>query len=725
MHNTLIPYSINILIMNLHSTPLLLIFSLLMTYGCSLRSPEYPYAENNVTQNNYFGTIVNDTYQWMEPDSGSIRNKWVSEQVMFTSKFLKGLDSHRDIQKRVKELSQIPEFFVLKVIDNKLYYLKRSIDSRNNILNVIDVNTMENKVIIDPREIIGNDKFTTSHHSISGNGNFIAFVVTLLNGENKIFVYDIANKVLLSDVIHNVNPANIAWAKDGFYYSISHNPDETEFDTISQRICYHKLGDTQTNDKVIYENNAEIFNSYYPITTDKEKMLAIVEKCTEHNGNSIYIKDIINDGPVIHVVKDCLVDRIPIELNENGLYMITFDNAPKGKLVKIHISDPAKDKWETIIPESSKVLTSVTPLENRFIVTYQDNYNNQAWFYTKDGEKLKQLNIPKNGMSEFFSNKFQDNAFFTYTSATCPKILMEAKQDIQTPMILRLPVNMDFDPRDYVSEVIKIPAEGKRTIPVNVIYKKGVKKDGSAPAILFCHSEQTAFYSTQFFYTRIFYLEQGYIFIETMEDPEILFNMQYSKSPLHIKEEVDDFITVAKYITDHKITSKEKLCISGREKGATIVMASIIKEPAIANAVSVNKGLFDLLRHPQLGNGWGWTRYFGSPKDSKQMFEYLYSYSPLHNIKEHVDYPATIIMTEDKDYSVSPAHSFKLAATLQRNSHSQNPVLLHISPGTSLNNVSVLESFANSFADQATFVLKYTNTDYKPVSPAKQTKDKL
>lgn len=698
--------------MNFYSSPLLLVFSLFMTYGCSLRTPEYPYAENNVTQNNYFGTIVNDTYQWMEPDSGSIRNKWVAEQKKLTNKYLKRLDSFEDIHKRVEELSQLPDFFVLKVIDNKLYYLKRSYDSRNNILNIMDVNTMENQLVIDPRDIIGNDTFTTSDHSISGNGNYIAFVVTLINGEHKIFVYDIMNSILLPDVINDVNPGNIAWAKNGFYYSITHNTDNPGEETISQRICYHKLGESQASDEIVFENNTDIFSTFFPKTTDKEKMLAIIEKCSEHHGSSLYVKDIKNNGPVIHIIDNCLIERIPVELDPDGLYMITFDNAPKGRFVKVDISKPSVENWETIIPESSRLLTSVTPLDDRFIVTYQDNFNNEAWFFTKEGKKIRQLNIPKTGMSEFFSNKFQDNAFFTYTSATCPKILLEAKKDIQTPIILKLPQNLKFDPRKYISEVILVPVEGKRSVPVNITYKKGVKKDGSAPSVLFCHSEQTAFHSTQFFFTRIFYLEQGYIFAETLEDAEYMNNKNSSKPPMKVKDEVNDFITVARYMINNKITSKEKFCISGREKGATVVMAALMKDPSIANVITVNKGVYDLLRYPNIGNGWGWSKYFGLPADSKEMFEYLYSYSPLHNVKEKTNYPAMIILTEEEDEQVSPAHAYKLAATLQRLSESNNPILLHIAPATSLNNTPDIKSYAKSFADQATFVLKYTNTSF-------------
>lgn len=704
-----------LIFMNMHfnSIHITLFISLLFSYGCSLRTPDYPYAENNVTQNTYFGTIVNDTYQWMEPDSGAILNKWLSAQKKFTDNQLQTISTFRQVHQRVTELSQTPDFSLLKVVGNKLFYLQRSIVSRHNVLNVIDINTMENKLIKDPAEIFGNDHFTTSFHAISSDGDYIAFIISLAEGINKIFIYDIKKEVLLPDVINDVNHSKIAWDRNGLYYSKVDDSVVDGFDVLTQKIYYHKLGTPQSEDQTIFENNSDIFSTFYPVTSDNEDMLAIIENCARTKGNSIYVKNISDNGPVIKIIDDCKTSRTPIELNRNELYMIVTDNAPKGKLVKVDLNKPSKENWATIIPEHQKHLTSVTPLEDRFIVTYQDNKNNEAWFSTKEGKKVRKLNIPKIGLSEFFSNKYQDEVFFTYTSATCPKILLEVKKDITTPLVLRFPMSTSFDPREYISEVIKIPSSRGDSLLVNLTYKKGTKKDGTAPTVLFNHTEQSAVFSSQFFFTRIFYLEQGYIFAETLEDAEYMVNPLASKPYFGIKEEIDDLITIAHYFTDKKITSKEHLCIAGREKGATIVMSAVIKDPSIANVISVSRGAYDLLRIPEIEQSWDWIKYFGSAVDKKELFDYIYSYSPVHNVQDGINYPAMIIMTEEGDKYVSPTHSYKLSAALQRASASNNPILLYVSPPTTVNNLVDFRVYSESFADQAAFVMKYTGTEFK------------
>ncbi|MGL5786525.1 MAG: prolyl oligopeptidase family serine peptidase [Bacteroidales bacterium] len=700
--------------MNFNSTNIFLLFSLLFSsYSCSLRTPDYPYAENNVTRNNYFGTVVNDTYQWLEPDSGVIRNKWLSAQKQFTGNQLQSLPSYRQIHNRIGQLSQTPDFSMLKIVNNKLFYLQRSILSRHNVLNVIDITTMENKLIKDPADIIGNEHFSTSNHAISGDGRYIAFITSLSENDNKIFIYDINNDILLSDIINQVNHTPVAWDHNGIYYSKSNDLSAENTDAISQNIYYHKLGTPQSEDKIIYQNNIDIFSIFYPVTTDNETMLAIIENCSRSKGNSIYVKNLVTNGPVIKVTDDCEAKRIPVELNEKELYMIATDNAPKGKLVKVNLATPSRENWTDIIPEHNKHLTSVTPLDDRFIVTYQDNKNNEAWFSTKEGKKVRKLNIPQYGLSEFYSNKYQDKVFFTYTSATCPKILLEVKKDVATPLILRFPADMEFDPREYISEVIKVPSSRGDSLPVNLTYKKGIKKDGTTPTVLFNHTEMSAAFSSQFFFTRIFYLEQGYIFAETLEDAEFMINPNASKPAFKIKEEIDDLITIAHYLTDKKITSRERLCIAGREKGATIVMSAAVKDPSIANVISVSRGAYDLVRLPVVDQTWDWIKYFGSADSQKEMFDYIYSYSPVHNIKDGTEYPAMFIMTEEGDKYVSPSHSYKLAATLQRSSKGNSPILLHISPSTTVNNHIDFRVYTEAFADQAAFVMKYTDTPFK------------
>jgi prolyl oligopeptidase len=657
---------------------------LITMHSCTTKTTvSYPETRKDSITDNYFGTNVPDPYRWLEDDRSVETEAWVVAQNQVTNSYLETIPFKNGLKDRLTTLLNYPKYGSPEKVNNKYYFYKNDGLQNQSVLYEMDSLTAEPKVLLDPNKLSEDGTVALSQTSFSKDGKYLAYSISKSGSDwNEIFVMDIATRQLLNDHIEWVKFSGISWQADGFYYSAYSKPEAgKEYSDKNEyhKVFYHQLGQTQDKDKLVFENKQFALRNCGAGVSEDEKYLFIVE--TEStSGNSLWLKDLTksNTKPVL-IAPGFESDFSVIDHYQGKIYVLTNYKAPNQQLMVFDPAKPQLENWQTLIPETKNVLETASIIGGKLFVKYLKDASHHLYAYNTEGKQLYKIELPTIGTVGISGNMEENEAFYTFTSFTFPPTIYRYDVAQNTSKLFRKS-EVSFIAEDYISEQVFYISKDGTKIPMSITYKKGMKKNGRNPVMLYGYGGFNISLLPGFSAIRIPFLEQGGIYAIANLRGGGEYGEDWHKAGTKLQKQnvFDDFIAAAEYLINEKHTSSKKLAINGGSNGGLLIGACMTQRPELFAVAIPEVGVLDMLRYQKFTIGWAWATDYGTSEESKEMFDYLLGYSPLHNLKAGTDYPATLVMTGDHDDRVVPAHSFKFAAALQEANSNKYPTLIRI-----------------------------------------------
>ncbi len=679
---------------------------------------DYPATKKVDVQDNYFGTIVKDPYRWLEDDTSAAVKEWVKEENKVTFGYLDKIPYREKIKQRLEKLWNYPKYSTpFKGGDNYFFFKNDGLQNQD-VLYIRKGLNAEPEVFLDPNKLSKDGTVSLTALAVSNDGKYLAYGTASGGSDwNEFRVMEVDNKKLLPDDLKWIKFSGISWYKDGFFYSRYPTPpagQELVTKNEFHKIYFHKVGTSQDADSLIFEDKNEPKMTMYAQTTEDERFLIIYTSKGTSN-NALYVKDLNNpDSKFVTIVGNFENNYNVVDDLEGKLLVLTDKEAPKYRLIAVDPSDPAESNWKTIFPEKSDVLQSVSFVGGKLIAEYMKDASSRVFAYAPDGSDEKEIKLPGIGTVGSFSGKKGDKtAFYAFTSFTFPSTVYKFNTETLESEVYSQP-KLDFKLDGYVTKQVFYKSKDGTKVPMFIVHKKGLKLDGNNPTYLYAYGGFNISLNPYFSVSRLIMLENGGI----VAIPNLRGGGEYGEEwhkagMLEKKQNVfDDFIAAAEYLIDNKYTSPKKLAIAGGSNGGLLIGAVTNQRPDLFGAALPAVGVMDMLRYQKFTIGWAWVVEYGSSDDSTQ-FQYLYKYSPLHNIKEGINYPAILVTTADHDDRVVPAHSFKYIATIQEKYKGNNPVLIRIETRAGHGAGKPTTKIIEEQADIWSFVFK--NLKVKPI----------
>jgi prolyl oligopeptidase len=643
----------------------------------------YPVTRKVDQVDDYFGTKVADPYRWLEDDNAEDTMAWVQAENAVTFGYLDKIPFRPKIKARLTEIFNYPRYSSpFRAGENYFFYKNDGLQNQSvcYIQKGLD-GTPE--VFFDPNTLSPDGTVRLGIIGPSTDDKYLA----LSRGEagsdwSEIRVMEIATKQELADRVQWVKFSGAAWKGDGFYYSGYTKPapgEELQAKNEYQKIFYHKLGDPQDKDVLVWEDKEHPLRYVGAGTTEDEKWLFLsISEGT--SGSEVWIKDLTKkDAPFTLLVKGFAYDSAPIEIVDGKVLVYTNEDAPNFRVVLIDPKDPAKEKWTTVIAEKPEVLSGAGTAGGSMFCLYLKDANTKVYQHKLDGTPVREIALPALGTAGGFGGKRDEKTlFYTFTSFTYPQTIYKFDPATGASEVFRAS-EVKFDPSAYETKQIFYTSKDGTKVPMFIVHKHGLKLDGKNPTFLYAYGGFNISMQPAFSVANIILLENGGVYaLANIRGGGEYGEVWHKAGMLDKKQNVfDDFIAAAEYLVNEKYTSKDRLAIAGGSNGGLLVGAVMAQRPDLFGVAFPAVGVMDMLRFHKFTVGWGWAVEYGSSDNAKQ-FPYLYAYSPLHNLKDGVCYPATMVTTADHDDRVVPAHSFKFAATLQEKQACAKPVVIRI-----------------------------------------------
>lgn len=646
---------------------------------------KYPIAKkDSAVKDIYFGTTVADPYRWMENDTSAETIAWVKEENKVTDAYLSSIPFLSSIQSRLKELWNYDKYSAPFKEGEYNYYSKKTGLQNQAVIYRQKEGQKEPEVFLDPNTFSSNGTTSLAGMNFSADGSLCGYQISEGGSDwRKLIILNAITKEQIGDTLTDIKFSSVAWKKnEGFYYSSYDKPKEGSQlagKTDRHKLYYHRLGQPQSDDQLVFGGDITPRRYIGASISENEKWLFIFAANSTY-GNELYVQDLTKpNAPIIPIVKDMSASVNLFDADDQYFYIQTDKAAPNGKVVIAPLNQPQSEHWIDLIPEQKEVLSVNTGGGNIFC-SYLKDAITKVLQYDMKGNKLREVELPGLGTANGFSGKRKEKTvFYSFSSYTTPSTIY--KMDIASGKteVYKKPT-LQFNTEDYESKQVFYPSKDGTKIPMMLTYKKGIKLDGNNPTLLYGYGGFSVSITPYFSTSDIILLENGGIYAVANLRGGGEYGENWHNQGIKTKKQnvFDDFIYAAKYLKDNKYTSKEKLAIQGESNGGLLVGATITQQPDICQVAFPFVGVMDMLRYHKFTAGAGWAYDYGTAEDSKEMFDYLKGYSPVHNVKEGTNYPATLIMTADHDDRVVPAHSFKFAATLQEKHKGENPVLISI-----------------------------------------------
>ncbi|MDR3226222.1 MAG: prolyl oligopeptidase family serine peptidase [Prevotellaceae bacterium] len=678
----------------------------------------YPAAEKQNVADDYFGVEIADSYRWLEDDTTQAVAAWVKSENEITQNYLNQIPFRDKLKQRLTDIVNYEKIGTPFKKHGKYYFYKNDGLQNQSVLYVKETIDGEASVLLDPNTLSDDGTVALSGISFSNNGKYLAYKISRSGSDwNEIFVLDLETRQLTNDHIQWAKFTGASWQGDGFYYSAYDSPDKgKEFSNVNEnhKIYYHKLGDNQSNDKLAYKN-AEYPKRFYSASVSDDERFLFISEAGTGRGNRLFMQDLRKpNSPVVELASDYEYDYAPLEVIDNTIYFMTNYNAPKYKLAKADISAPKLEAWKDVVPESENVLSGVEFVAGQLILVYEQDVARHAYVYSLDGNLKHEVELPTLGSVGFSGDKDDDEIFYAFSSFTFPNTIY--KYDIENNKSeLYIAPKVQFNSADFITEQVFYPSKDGTKIPMFLTYKKDLKLDGTNPVYLYGYGGFNVSLNPGFSTMRIPFLENGGIYAQAnlRGGGEYGEEWHIAGTKMQKQNVFDDFIAAAEYLIEKKYTNSSKIAIAGGSNGGLLVGACVNQRPELFRVALPQVGVMDMLRYHKFTIGWNWASDYGTSDDDKEMFEYLYAYSPLHNIKnDGTPYPAILITTADHDDRVVPAHSFKYAATLQAANTSDAPKLIRIETEAGHGAGKPISKTLQEQADLYSFVMY--NLDMKP-----------
>ncbi len=671
----------------------------------------YPKTKKGKHSDTYHGIRVKDPYRWLEDDTSAATAKWVSEQNKVTHTYLDQIPYLQNLKDRLSSLYNY-ERYSAPFRKGAYYYFSKNDGLQNQavLYRQKGLNGTP-EVVIDPNKLAADGTSRLTVFEISKDGRYAAWGISKAGSDWQTFhVKDMKTLRDLPDALNWVKFSEAAWQGKGFYYSRYPTPAKgREFSSKNEnhQIFYHQVGTPQSADKLVYEDqvNGQRFHTVTTSQDERYTFLEISDRGKGLEGNALFYSDSQwvdqKFRPIIENISKFSYTP-QSQTFGNKLLLLTNHLAPNSKVMMVDLTRPAVKNWTTLVPQKKEPLQHISLVGGRMFLSYLKDVSSRIFVHTVDGNFIKELELPGIGTADGFDGEKDDQVtFFTFTSFNFPTTIY--KYDIATGQTtpFRKPL-IDFNPEDYVTEQQFYPSKDGTRIPMFLIHKKGIIRNSKNPTILYAYGGFNVSLNPSFNVGLIPFLEQGGIYVVANLRGGSEYGEKWHQAGMLLKKQTvfNDFIAAADYLIKKKYTSVSKLAIWGGSNGGLLVGAVINQQPELYKVAIAEVGVMDMLRFHKFTIGWNWTAEYGN-SDKARDFRNLYSYSPLHNIKPGLNYPATIITTSDHDDRVVPAHSFKYAATMQEIYKGKNPILLRVETNSghgSSNITKYIEATAEVYA---------------------------
>jgi len=665
-----------------------ILFNLLMFIGISASQAQllYPVTEKIDHTDTYFGTIVEDPYQWLEDDNSAATGAWVDLQNLTTANYLDQIPYRAAIKARLTELANYPRAGGAFRAGSSIIYSRNDGLQNQAVWYIKEGLDGEEQVLLDPNEL--DDKGTTAitFSGTSKDNQYVAVRISKAGSDwSTMKIMDLRNRTFLEDELEWVKFSSATWLLNGFFYSRYPRPAEgKEFSAASeyQSIYYHSLGTPQESDLLIYTDSTQP-RHYHSVSLTDDSRYLVMYKSAGTDGYETYYRDMQSDNleTMFTPLFRGFSHKNSVIGHHNGLlYVYTNLDAPNYRVIGINAADPNPNQWIDIIPEDESVLQLASFAGGNLVLSYLENVSSKIYITDADGENRREVELPGIGAATISHAQMDDSLiFYSFNSFTEPGALWYFNT-ISSESKKFFSAELTFNPDEFETRQVWYKSKDGTSVPMFITHKKGLTLDGSNPAYLYGYGGFNISEKPKFSSFNIALLEQGVVMVTANLRGGGEFGEAWHKAGMLMQKQnvFDDFISAAEYLIEAGYTSSEKLAIAGRSNGGLLVGACMTQRPDLFKVAFPGVGVLDMLKYQDFTVGWGWVPEYGSSTQSKEMFEYLYNYSPYHQLKEGVAYPATMITTGDHDDRVVPAHSFKFAARLQEYHGGDLPVLIRI-----------------------------------------------
>ncbi|MEN8818459.1 MAG: prolyl oligopeptidase family serine peptidase, partial [Polaribacter sp.] len=642
----------------------------------------YPLTTKKAVIDTLFGTEVVDNYRWLEDDRSEDTETWVKAENEVTFDYLSKISYRAQLKTRLTELWNYEKVGTPFTEGAYTYFYKN--DGLQNQYVVYRKKDGEETVFLDPNTFSEDATTSLGSLSFSKDGKTVAYSISEGGSDwRKIIIMDAASKKIKEDTLVDVKFSGISWYKnEGFYYSSYDKPKGSELSakTDQHKLYYHQLGTEQKDDVVIFGEKAIEKHRYVGGSVTEDNRYLLISASTSTSGNKLFIKDLtVKNSPLIPIIDTFESDTYVAQNSKSKLYLVTNLNAPNKKVVTVDAKNPSSENWKDFIPETENVL-SLNSGAGYFFAEYMVDAVSKVLQYDFDGNLVREVKLPGVGSSGGFGGKKDaKELYFSFTNYNTPNSSYKFNPKDGTYTSYWKPA-INFNPEDYESSQVFYTSKDGTKVPMIITHKKGVELNGKNPTILYGYGGFNISLTPSFSIANAVWMEQGGIYAV----PNLRGGGEYGKkwhkagTQMQKQNVFDDFIAAAEYLIEKKYTSSAYLAIRGGSNGGLLVGATMTQRPDLMKVALPAVGVLDMLRYHTFTAGAGWAYDYGTAEDSKEMFEYLKGYSPVHNVKEGVEYPATLVTTGDHDDRVVPAHSFKFAAELQDKQSGSNPTLIRI-----------------------------------------------
>lgn len=665
----------------------------LMLIGCDQEQKKekmtltYPETRQDETVDTYFGEEVADPYRWLEDDMSEETGEWVRAQNEVTFDYLDQIPYRKDLEERLKELWNYEKLGSPFVRGEYTYFYKNDGLQDHFVVyrfkNDADPDTAE--VFLDPNTFSKDGTTSLATLSFTEEGGLAAYAISEAGSDwRKVIVLDTETLEQVGDTLVDVKFSGISWkGNEGFYYSSYDKPEGSELSELTDqhKLYYHKLNTPQSQDKVVFGGTEEEKHRYVSGYVTRDDNYLVVSASISTSGNKLFIKDLTKpNSEFVTIMATDESDTGVMDNEGTKLFLVTNLDAPNRRVVTVDVSNPTPENWVDLIPETKNVLSP--SIAGKYIfATYMEDATSTVKQYDREGKLVREIELPGVGTASGFSAKKEETElYYSFANYITPGSIYKLDLDSGESELYYEP-KIDFDSSEYESKQIFYTSKDGTKVPMIINYKKGLNLDGTNPTILYGYGGFNIPLTPGFNVANAVWMENGgvYAVANLRGGGEYGKEWHIAGTKMQKQNVFDDFIAAAEYLIDNNYTSSDYLAIRGGSNGGLLVGAVMTQRPDLMKVAIPAVGVLDMLRYHTFTSGAGWAYDFGTAEDSKEMFEYLKGYSPLHNIKEGVEYPATMVTTADHDDRVVPAHSFKFAAELQAKHKGEvNPVLIRI-----------------------------------------------
>ncbi len=647
---------------------------------------KYPETKKVDTVNTYFGTEVKDPYRWLEDDRSEETEAWVKKQNEVTFDYLHKIPYRDSLKNRLSKLWNYEKVGAPYKEGDYTYFSKN--DGLQNQYVIYRYKTGEDpstaEVFLDPNSFSEDGTTSLGGMSFSEDGKTLAYSISEGGSDwRKVLVMNVETKEIIEDTLVDIKFSGMSWkGNEGFFYSSYDKPKGSELSakTDQHKLYYHQLGTSQKEDELIFGDTEEEKHRYVGGNVTEDNRYLLITASTSTSGNKLFLKDLSKPNSKLKtIIGDTETDTYVIENEDSKLFLVTNKNAPNKKIVTVDATNPNPENWEDFIPETENVLTPSTG-GGYFFAEYMEDAVSAIKQYDYEGKLVREVELPGIGsVGGFGTKKEEKELYYSFTNYITPGSIYKYNIENGTSELYRQP-KIDFNSEEYESKQVFYTSKDGTKVPMIITHKKGIELNGKNPTILYGYGGFNISLTPAFSITNAVWMEQGGIYAV----PNLRGGGEYGKewhdagTKMKKQNVFDDFIAAAEYLIENNYTSSDYLAIRGGSNGGLLVGATMTQRPHLMKVALPAVGVLDMLRYHTFTAGAGWAYDYGTAEDSKEMFEYLHNYSPVHNVKEGIEYPATLITTGDHDDRVVPAHSFKFAAELQAKQTGNNPVLIRI-----------------------------------------------